>query len=253
MNLLISLRSEMLKTKRTASWYFTLLSAVLIAFLFVLGKAYDDPVKDHLTMVFTNGLQGLNLVIIPIFIILVCTMLPQIEYRNNAWKQVLSSPQKMWKIYLSKFLNVQMFIASFIGIFYLAMILFAVIINAADPSLGLFKSQPDWFKITQDFGNTYLAAMAIGVSQFIIGLRFRNFVAPIGIGFALWLSGLFILFEFDKAISKFIPYTYPTMWTFQKQFEVTPGTVNLYSFGYAVLFFCLGYWWFTRRKGKSYQ
>ena len=51
----------------------------------------------------------------PLFIILVCTLLPQIEYKNNTWKQVLTSPQTKWNIFLAKFINLQLFILLFIA------------------------------------------------------------------------------------------------------------------------------------------
>jgi hypothetical protein len=39
-------------------------------------------------------------------------------------------------------------------------------------------------------GTTYLAIPGISAFQLWLGTQFRNFIAPIGIGFALWLLAL---------------------------------------------------------------
>src|SRR5215203_7500463 len=118
MNLLISLRSEILKTKRTAAFYFTLVGAAVIPFTFLLNLLMDgieDTRKDPLNSILKLHSEMNGLVIFPMFVILVCTLLPQIEYRNNTWKQLLSSPQTKWNIFLAKFINVQFFIFLFLA------------------------------------------------------------------------------------------------------------------------------------------
>src|SRR5690349_9113020 len=98
MNLLTALRSEILKTKRTAAFYFTLIMAVPIPFIFLLNvlTGGGDVKVTHegpLNALFDLGLERNGMVFFPLFVVLVCTLLPQIEYRNNTWKQVLTSPQ----------------------------------------------------------------------------------------------------------------------------------------------------------------
>lgn len=89
MNLLTSFRSEILKTKGTASWYLTVIAAAIFPLLLLLDVCIDgvsrETLKDPLNIFFTEGFKGLNLLILPIYVILICTLLPQIEYRNNAW------------------------------------------------------------------------------------------------------------------------------------------------------------------------
>src|SRR5687768_11596521 len=97
MKLLTALRSEMLKTKKTTSIYFTLVVATIIPAILLLNvltgggdlKALEDPLND----LFKMGVERNGLMFFPLFVILVCTLLPQIEYRNNTWKQVFASPQ----------------------------------------------------------------------------------------------------------------------------------------------------------------
>src|SRR5688572_26505521 len=114
MNLLISLRSEILKTKRTSAFYFTLIGAAVIPFIFLLNALThglpdeNESVKDPLNAIFKLSSQMVGLGIFPLFIVLICTLLPQLEHRNNTWKQVLTSPQTKINVFMAKFLNIHL-------------------------------------------------------------------------------------------------------------------------------------------------
>ncbi|HEU4470750.1 MAG TPA: ABC transporter permease, partial [Flavisolibacter sp.] len=119
MKLLTALRSEMLKTKRTASLYFTPIGAAFIPAIFLLnilteGDDLNNISKDPLNTIFKLNLERTGLVFFPMFVILVCTLLPQIEYRNNTWKQLFASPQTKSDIFLAKFLNINLLIVIFL-------------------------------------------------------------------------------------------------------------------------------------------
>ncbi|HYH14152.1 MAG TPA: ABC transporter permease, partial [Flavisolibacter sp.] len=104
MNLLVSLRSEVLKNKRTAALYLTLIAAAFGPFMSLLDVLLGEGVAaDDRAIIFnklmTVKFQMTGLAIFPIFLILICTLLPQIEFKNNAWKQVLASPQTKSNIF----------------------------------------------------------------------------------------------------------------------------------------------------------
>ena len=89
MNLLISVRSEILKTKRTAAFYLTIIAAALVPFILLLDVCFDgispENMKDAFNALLREGFGILSVLIFPMFVILVCTLLPQIEFRNNTW------------------------------------------------------------------------------------------------------------------------------------------------------------------------
>ena len=71
MNLLVSLRSEILKTKRTAAFYFTLIGAAIVPFTFLLNLLADgieDTRKDPLNSILKLQSEMNGLVIFPLFI-----------------------------------------------------------------------------------------------------------------------------------------------------------------------------------------
>src|SRR5690242_14934497 len=120
MSLSISLRSEVLKTKRTAAFYFTLIGAAIIPAMILFSIATHGMMGDKRsqtdTINFLFNLSGeiLSICIFPMFVVLVCTLLPQIEYRNMAWKQVLTSPQTKLNVFAAKFLNIQLLMLLFL-------------------------------------------------------------------------------------------------------------------------------------------
>src|SRR5687768_13729368 len=129
MSFAISLRSETLKTKRSASFWLSILAAgfmpgiLFLALFFNPGEAvkelHDQPWKTF----FRWGWQPMVVMIFPMFVILICTLIPQIEYKNNAWKQVFASPQSLANIYFSKFVTIHLMLFFFYFMFMTFMIL----------------------------------------------------------------------------------------------------------------------------------
>ena len=133
MNLLISLRSELLKT-RTASFYLTLIGAAVGPVMYLLNVLIDeneiDPSeKDPLNAIFKILSDMNGTALFPLFVILICTLLPQIEYRNNTWKQVFASPQTKVNVFLAKFMNVHLLMLVFLIATHLFMFLTIAGIN----------------------------------------------------------------------------------------------------------------------------
>jgi hypothetical protein len=255
MKLLTALRAEMLKTKRTASFYFTLIAAALIPAIILLNVLTDGGDlaairKDGMNAVFEMGAERSYLVFLPMFVILVCTLLPQIEYRNNTWKQVLAAPHSKGTVFLAKFLNVNGLILLFLVANLVFLLVVIVVAHFAHPTLNLL-SQP--LNVTGFFirtGNAYLTVLAMCAFQFWLGLRFRNFITPIAIGFVLWFTGMMMIFEFDAAIINLFPYSFQVFPILPKlQPKVTQ--VAWTSVAYAMLFLVLGFMDFRSRRLSS--
>ena len=251
MNLLISLRSELLKTRRTASFYLTLIGAAVGPVMFLLNVLLDEDEldgtsKDPLNALFKMLSEMNGVALFPFFIILICTLLPQVEYRNNTWKQVFTSPQTKANVFLAKFMNVHLLMLIFLIATHLFMFLTIVAINFIKPDLELFKYPFNESIVIVNAANAYLIMLAVCAIQFWIGLRSRNFIAPIGIGFALWLLGTIMAIQINSSLVHYFPYSFQAYLVSPKlkpqltQFAWT-------SLGYALLFLIVGFFDFRRR------
>ena len=251
MNLAISFRSELLKTKRTASWYFAIIIAIIVSVIFVLTVAGNDssPKINPWTAIFNEEFKSLNLLVLPLFTILVCTLLPQIEYRNNTWKQVHASPQKIVHIYLSKFLMVQALLVLFLVIFLASAVLCALLCAIAHPSLLLLETAPDWYALVQKTIQTYVSILAVSVIQFNLGLILKNFIAPIATGFLLWLLGNVLLFEMHSSLTYIFPYSFSAMTAFP-QYNGSSLWIGIASAGLSITMLAGGYFLYIRKLNK---
>ncbi|HEU4633022.1 MAG TPA: ABC transporter permease [Flavisolibacter sp.] len=252
MKLLIALRAELLKTKRTASFYFALAGAALVPLIFLLNilTGGSDLVairNDSLNTIFAMGIERNGLVFFPMFVILVCTLLPQIEYRNNTWKQVLASPQTKGTLFLAKFLNINGLILLFLvaNLFFLFLVTLAT--HFIDPGLDLFNQPFDAARLLVRTANIYITMLAICAFQFWLGLRFRNFIIPTAVGFGLWIAGMMMSFEFNSNLVAFFPYSFQTF-PFVPRLQPKLTQVAWTSAGCATLFLLLGFLDFRRKR-----
>ena len=250
MNLLISLRSELLKT-RTASFYLTLIGAAVGPVMYLLNVLLDeneiDPSqKDPLNAIFKILSDMNGTALFPLFVILICTLLPQIEYRNNTWKQVFASPQTKVNVFLAKFMNVQLLMLVFLIATHVFMFLTIVGINFIKPTLNLFEHPLNVSTVLVNAANAYILLLAVSAIQFWMGLRSRNFIVPIGIGFALWLAGTIMAVQYKSNLVFYFPYSFnafPVSTKLKSQLTQVAWT----SLGYALLFLIVGFFDFRRR------
>jgi len=250
MNLLISLRSELLKTRK-ASFYLTLIGAAVGPVMFLLNVLLDeneiDPSqKDPLNAVFKILSDMNGTALFPLFVILICTLLPQIEYRNNTWKQVFASPQTKVNVFLAKFMNVHLLMLLFLIATHVFMLLAVVGINFIKPALNLFEHPLNGITVLVNAANAYILSLAVCAIQFWMGLRFRNFIVPIGIGFALWLSGTIMAVQYKSDLVFYFPYSF-NAFPVSSKLKLQLTQVAWTSLGYALLFVIVGFIDFRRR------
>jgi hypothetical protein len=249
MNFLISFRSEFLKTKRTASWYLVFSLAFLVSAIFVLTVTGNKPTAgiNLWTAVFTEEFKSLNLLVLPMFTILICTLLPQIEYRNTTWKQVMTSPQHRVGVYLSKFLLLQVLLVLFLLLFLTGSGFYTMLIGMGHPTMKLFNSSLQWDFLLTNGVRTYLSVLSVSALQFVFGLTMKNFVAPIVSGFILWLTGNLLLFEMHSPLAHFFPYSFSAMVVFPRYDNLFPQILGL-SVCWSIVLLFAGYFVFAKIK-----
>ena len=217
MSIVIALRAEVLKTRKTAAFYCTLISAALIPTIYALNifthglPDEDESVKDPLNSIFMGSSIMNTVAIFPLFVVVLCTLLAQIEYRNQAWKQVLSAPHTKANVFLSKFLTVQLMMLLFIVATHVFIWVVAVIAHYKLPELDVLHRAFDGKKIYQGLLNMYITTLALCTIQFWLALRFRNFIIGIAVGLALWLVGTLLALEMNSPMANYFPYSFPAM------------------------------------------
>ncbi len=104
-----SVRSEWLKTKRSLTTWVVVGAACFvpaIVLLIRLTRPASLPAlyrtTDFWTRLWISMWESMALMVLPLTIIVLVSLVTQIEYRNNTWKQLHASPQPLGRIFFAK-------------------------------------------------------------------------------------------------------------------------------------------------------
>ncbi|MBA3961724.1 MAG: ABC transporter permease [Chthoniobacterales bacterium] len=251
--------SEWLKRKRSlasclvvAGGFFTP-TIVLVARLVYPGKLPKIySAAGFWNDLWTSSWESMAIFFLPMGAILAASLMAQIEFKNNAWKQVHASPLSLSTIFFSKLAVVLVMMGQFFALFNVAIYLSAVL-----PALLLRKvpypSAPiPWARFLKDDALFFIDCLPIVAAQYLISLRYRNFLVPIGAGFLIWVGALGSL---SWKFGYVVPYIYPML-----NYLKNAGTgkaaiplvnIHLWSLGYFFFFTFLGLGLFVTRREKG--
>lgn len=254
MNLVTTFRAELLKTRRTSLWYLCCIAPAIAPFFMFFDFDSEEGIRQLSNapwdLYFQHGQLGLNILSMPMFIILTCTLLPQIEYKNNTWKQVLTSPQPKGYVFVAKLLTIQVFLLLFLMGHNVFMALSLAVKYYVTPQLNLFAHTLDWAKWLKMNAATYVSVLACTAFQFWLGLRSRSFLLPIGVGVGLWILGMLMVAEFHWEKSRYFFNVIPMLVAFPKHAPIL-GYLLLGSLGYALFFLGVAFLEFRYQKIKE--
>jgi len=238
------IKTEFIKSKRSASLRLTVIGSAFIPFVFLMMYIFKpehfikalsvNPWIEH----FTGGYQSGAAFLLPMFIILITSLVTQTETKNNAWKQVFTSPVSISSVILAKFVMIQVIIVSCFILFDVYMGLTAVLANVINPGYNFFSSHIDMNAILMYTLKIYTATLAISAIQFWISLRFKNYILPLGIGMALLITGMIVM---NWEYIYLYPYAYPLL-TFMTSIKLNQNWLvrhEYISMCYAVVFVIL--------------
>lgn len=254
MKLMVSLRSEILKTKRTSTWYLFLIAAIIAPVYSFLDSSASYRIHDVMKDPWNIHLMGfgsrlLNMMILPFFLMLTCTMLTQLEYRNHTWKQLFVSPQPLVNVFLSKYIIIQLQLLLVIILSCLFMVVALYSVDCFETNLKLSAHHLDWKLFLIFWGRIYITVLAISAFQFWLALRFKNFIVPIVTGIFLFITAAMMMEDHPWVHDNLLPYIYPLRNCFPKHPSDTT-TVVYGSLAYTVLFLVSGCIDFTRRRNR---
>lgn len=252
----ISVQTEFMKIRRSAAFWLVIAGGAFLPVLLVLmyltkpgqfeKELGTDPWMAHLM----TGFRGGSFFLWPMFIILVTSLVTQIEYRNNTWKQVMTSPLRIADVYFSKYLVIQVMIIAGYFLFDAWIILAGLVAQVFHPAFGFTHAPLHLRAFLVMDAKSYIAVLAMSTFQYVVSLRFKNFIPAIGTGLGLIIAGLFML-TWDKV--QFFPYAYSAL-TFVRSningdFSILKH--EYWSLGYFVVFLMAGFIDFTTRRERG--
>ncbi len=253
MKFIHSLQSELLKIKGSSLFWLTILGSLLIPIVFLLRFIFlhIDVNLWHSTNnvwmpLFLQVCRPFTGFLLPIGTIMICSLIAQVEYKNNNWKQVHVTPQSYTTIFFAKYtalllLSVQVFVFLNIG----------VIILGVVPCLifgdGLPKDSIPFLFFFKESLKSFICCLPIIALQYLLSLKFKNFLIAIGSGITLFIGTMMAL---KIELSYISPYSYALYYFDQK--TISSHTQN-YSIAllYFVTLTLINYFLYITKKEKG--
>jgi lantibiotic transport system permease protein len=178
-------------------------------------------------------------------------LITQLEFRNNSWKQLHTTPQPLTTIFFAKLSVILVMMAQLFVLFniciYVAGVLPPLVCGVEIPR----KAFPFWYFFEKSY-YFFLACLPIIAFQYLISLQFKNFLVPLGLGLGFQVASLIAL-EWKYGYT--IPYTYSPYSFFMLRGgeAMLPAGVNIHNWalGYFVFFTAVSYVLYIFQKEKG--
>ena len=204
-----ALSAELLKTRRTLTFWLALLAPLSVMLLVLALYFQQSELRAHQNdlwhMLIQTSLVVWSLLMLPLFITLETGLLSALEHHNKTWKQLYALPVPRWTVYASK----QVIALGLIG---LSMTVLAAMIVGAGLSFRVIK--PDWsfdapipwMTLLQSVTLAYLASWLIISLHLWVSARWPSFVAAMGVGIVTTVAGVIFI---NSDWAKVYPWTLP--------------------------------------------
>ncbi|HXB07508.1 MAG TPA: ABC transporter permease [Puia sp.] len=248
-----SFSSEWLKKRRTAASLLTVIGSLLIPTIVIIAR-----IDDHATLAVANrqphiweNLYGRNwqlmgLLFLPMGVVLATSLITQLEFRNNTWKQLCTTPQSLTTIFLAKLAVIGVMLMEFFLLF-----TGGIWLTGALPGI-FFRDVPypaeafPWKGVGNGSLRFFLDILPVVALQYLLSLRFKNFLIPLGAGLGLYVASMIAV---HWRHGYWIPYTYSAynfMGNAPQKFHT-----HWWAAGYTLLFIGLAYILYITRKEKG--
>ena len=259
MTFINSFQSEWLKKKRSlASWL------VIAGAFFTPSIILTARIKNHALLaplytaddfwlkLWNQSWESMGVFLLPMGIILATGLLAQIEYKNNTWKQLHTTPQRLTTIFLAKLLVILIMLAEVFVLFNVG-----IYLSAAVPAMIFghvpYPAAPIPFS---DFGNAnlrfFVDCLPVVALQFLLSLHFKNFLVPVGAGLAIWFLGVGLL---SWEYSYLFPYNLSAINYLAASGHLAnrnfPLNLELLALIYFALFIGAGWFLYVSKKEKG--
>lgn len=253
-----SFQSEWLKKKRSlAVWLvvigslFTPAITLLIAVTHRDGlpKKYASP--DFWINYWNQCWDPMSFVLLPLGIVLATSLVGQLEFKNNTWKQLHASPLSLTTIFFSKFAVLLVMMVQLFLLFNLFTYLTAVIPPTIFDEVPYSSASIPVNQILKFNALIFLDCLPILALQYLLSLQFKNFMVPVGAGMVIWLLG-------SLALSWKYSFIFPYLYTAFEQILVKGGklhesvpNIHAMAVGYFVVIMIVAYALYVRKADKG--
>jgi lantibiotic transport system permease protein len=214
--------SEWLKRKRSFASSMVLAGSLFTPAIIIMVRLYHHRGLPRLyatdsfwQTLWRDSWESMAIFFLPLGAILATSLIAQIEFKSNAWKQVHTLPMRTPVLFLAKLgvillMLIQFLILFTVGIYASAMIPYLLVPGVPHPK-GSFLSLP----LLRENSLYFIDCLPIIGAQYLLALRSHNALVPIGIGFMAWVGAL-------AAVSSKFAIWWPYAYTIVNYLKGTP-------------------------------
>ncbi len=256
---LTSFQSEWLKKKRSlATWivliggFFTPAIVTLVRVIYPSQLRTMYAASNFWMRLWDNSWESMAIFLLPLGVILSTSLITQIEYKNNCWKQLHTTPLGYTTIFFSKLAVIivmmfQFFLLFNIGIYLSALVPYLLIGGVHYPTAPI----PFVYFLSEN-ALYFIDCLPVIAIQYMVSLRYKNFLVPVGFGLAGWILAIGAL---SWKFGYLIPYTY-CMLNYLKDHKggraIVPAVnIHYWAIGYFVVLTILSYILYITKKEKG--
>lgn len=255
MQFINSLQSEWLKTRRSAASWLCIIGASFLPVLFIISF-----LKDHNSINQIHGPENawkiyffqiwrfMAMAILPFGVILSSTLMAQLEYRNNTWKQLHATPQRLITIFSAKLMAIVFMVIKFFLIFNAGILLTAVIPSLLFDHTFPTAAFPLSFFLLINF-KIFCSCLPVIAIQLLLSLQFRNFLVPIGVGLLLLVGSIILIFNWQYAYLS--PYSYTVLLVTGDKAKALPVNTYVYSAVYFTVFTGISFYLYQSKRDRG--
>ncbi len=251
-----SIQSEWLKTKRSAAFWLVVVGSVFIPIILLIANIanFDDLYGDYHSgnfwkMTFRHAWQFMAIFLLPMGVILATSLVTQMEFKNNTWKQLHTTPQYFTTIFFSKLFVILLMLLSFFILFNLAIVIVGLIPCIIYRGIELPVEAFPYMHALKLSVKFFIDALPILALQYLLSLQFKNFLVPIGFGLGFYVVAMIAI---NWKYGYLVPYAYCTLMFMGKQSPIDPS-INLHGWAlaYFLLFTLAAYLLYLFKKEKG--
>jgi len=258
MTFLQSIQSEWMKTRRSAAAILVITGAFFIPSVIIFMRFIQ---REKLAVLYQSGSfwqnhffknwQTMAFLLLPLGVILCVSLITQLEYRNNTWKQLHTTPQSFTSIFFAKLTVILLMLLQFFILFNIGIYISAVVpLLFSKQAVYPLQAIP-WTDLLMINVKFFIACLPVLAIQYLLSLRIKNFMLPLGAGIVLLAASTFaIQWEYGYLV----PFTY-TGYTWLLNVSANteikmPVNILLMSVIMFAAFTIIGYFVYRSKKDK---
>lgn len=243
-----SVWNEILKLQNTFAFWLSVMCAIftpVIYFIFYV-TSYKQLIPDDginpWDKYFDEQIEIAGSLLFPLFIILIISLIIQIENKSSTMKYLFSLPIPKWSVYFGKMTAVVGLILLVYLIFFVMMFEFGMLLGLIHKELNFLEYTPNYINPIKFLSRSFMALLGVVAIQYWLSFRIKNFIIPLGIGVVLIITGI-IIYRTKEAF--YFPYAYNRISLLSADKNTDAMTwfprVSLYGIIYFFLFSIFGY------------